>query len=139
MRALLTIVRGEGTPRVCALDPDRPTMIGRSRQCQIILRDERASRRDDDPTPGCFSGFRQVRRECRGDDVEDYRPHRSVLGFAFRASPAFGTRGDTGPDIHDLLGMGEAGGAGEGERVGWQVAEHDSPNLADCLRESPPG
>src|SRR5437899_2385133 len=44
MRALLTIVRGEGTPRVCDLDPERPVMIGRSRQCQIILRDERASR-----------------------------------------------------------------------------------------------
>ena len=44
MRALLTIVRGEGTPRVCELDPARPVTIGRSRQCQIILRDERASR-----------------------------------------------------------------------------------------------
>src|SRR5205823_8839791 len=44
MRALLTIVRGEGTPRVCELDPARPITIGRSRQCQIILRDERASR-----------------------------------------------------------------------------------------------
>jgi two-component system, NtrC family, response regulator HydG len=44
MRALLTIVAGEGTPKVCELDPERPITVGRSRDNTIILHDERASR-----------------------------------------------------------------------------------------------
>jgi Nif-specific regulatory protein len=44
MRALLTIVRGEGTPRSCELDPERPITVGRSRENTIVVQDERASR-----------------------------------------------------------------------------------------------
>ena len=44
MRALLTIVSGEGTPRSCELDPERPSTVGRSRDNTIVLHDERASR-----------------------------------------------------------------------------------------------
>jgi two-component system, NtrC family, response regulator HydG len=44
MRALLTIVAGEGTPRSCELDPTRPITVGRSRDNTIVVHDERASR-----------------------------------------------------------------------------------------------
>jgi two-component system response regulator HydG len=44
MRAVLTIVSGEGTPRTCELDPTRPITVGRSRDNTIVLHDERASR-----------------------------------------------------------------------------------------------
>jgi two-component system response regulator HydG len=44
MRAQLTIVSGEGTPRSCELDPKRPITVGRSRDNTIVLHDERASR-----------------------------------------------------------------------------------------------
>ncbi len=44
MRARLTIVRGEATPAVCDLDPERPLNLGRSRENDIVLHDEHASR-----------------------------------------------------------------------------------------------
>jgi DNA-binding NtrC family response regulator len=44
MRALLTIVRGEGSPRICELDPARPVSVGRSRDNHVVLQDDRASR-----------------------------------------------------------------------------------------------
>jgi Nif-specific regulatory protein len=44
MSAQLTIVKGEGTPQVCELDPAKPVTIGRSRDNTIVLHDERASR-----------------------------------------------------------------------------------------------
>ncbi len=44
MRARLTIVKGDGNPRVCELDPARPTTVGRSRENTVIIQDERALR-----------------------------------------------------------------------------------------------
>jgi len=44
MHAQLTIVKGEGTPQVCQLDPARPITVGRSRDNTVVLQDERASR-----------------------------------------------------------------------------------------------
>jgi two-component system, NtrC family, response regulator HydG len=44
MRALLTIVKGEGTPRVCELDPAQPITVGRSRDNNVVVQDDRASR-----------------------------------------------------------------------------------------------
>src|SRR5947209_4162759 len=44
MRARLTIVRGEGTPREWELGPDQPVTLGRSRENTITLVDEHVSR-----------------------------------------------------------------------------------------------
>jgi len=44
MRALLTIVRGEGTPKSLQLDPARPITVGRSRENHVVLHDDKASR-----------------------------------------------------------------------------------------------
>jgi Nif-specific regulatory protein len=44
MRALLTIVRGEGTPRVCELLPGKEITVGRSRDNTMVVLDDRASR-----------------------------------------------------------------------------------------------
>ncbi|HLY63920.1 MAG TPA: sigma 54-interacting transcriptional regulator, partial [Chloroflexota bacterium] len=44
MSALLSIVKGEGTPKIFELDPARPITVGRSRDNTIVLHDERASR-----------------------------------------------------------------------------------------------
>jgi two-component system, NtrC family, response regulator HydG len=44
MRAQLSIIKGDGTPKVCELDPTRPVTLGRSRDNTVVLQDERASR-----------------------------------------------------------------------------------------------
>src|SRR5436190_1319371 len=44
MRARLMIVRGEATPTVCDLDPESPLTLGRSRENDVVLHDEHASR-----------------------------------------------------------------------------------------------
>src|SRR6266496_964721 len=44
MRARLVIVRGEGTPPVFDLDPVLPITLGRSRENNVVLHDEHASR-----------------------------------------------------------------------------------------------
>jgi hypothetical protein len=44
MRACLVIVRGEGTPPSYELDPARFLSLGRSRDSDIVLHDEHASR-----------------------------------------------------------------------------------------------
>src|SRR5438093_9933270 len=44
MRARLVIVRGEGTPPSYQLDPARFLSLGRSRDSDIVLHDEHASR-----------------------------------------------------------------------------------------------
>src|SRR5882724_9840684 len=44
VRARLTILKGEGSPRISELDPARPITIGRSRDNDIVIQDERASR-----------------------------------------------------------------------------------------------
>jgi Nif-specific regulatory protein len=44
MLARLTIVRGEGSPKICELDAARPTTVGRSHNNTIVLKDDRASR-----------------------------------------------------------------------------------------------
>jgi Nif-specific regulatory protein len=44
MRALLTIEQGQGDPRVCPLEQDRPVTLGRHRKNCIVLHDEHASR-----------------------------------------------------------------------------------------------
>jgi two-component system response regulator HydG len=44
MRAVLTIIAGEGAPRQLELEPAKPITVGRSRDNAIVLHDERASR-----------------------------------------------------------------------------------------------
>jgi Nif-specific regulatory protein len=44
MRARLVILRGEGVPPVLELDPSRPISLGRSRDNDLVLHDEHASR-----------------------------------------------------------------------------------------------
>ncbi|HYV37105.1 MAG TPA: sigma 54-interacting transcriptional regulator [Gemmataceae bacterium] len=44
MQALLSIIKGEGSPRICELDPAKPITVGRSRDNTMILHDERSSR-----------------------------------------------------------------------------------------------
>ena len=44
MRARLTIETGQGDPRVCTLEIERPTTLGRHRKNTIVLHDEHASR-----------------------------------------------------------------------------------------------
>ncbi len=44
MRARLVIVRGEGTPPSCELDPGKSIFLGRSRDSTMLLHDEHASR-----------------------------------------------------------------------------------------------
>src|SRR5438105_1065739 len=44
MRARLTIETGQGDPRVCTLEPERPLTLGRHRKNGIVLHDEHASR-----------------------------------------------------------------------------------------------
>jgi Nif-specific regulatory protein len=44
MRARLTIVRGEGSPKTWELDAGRPASIGRSHHNHVVLQDDRASR-----------------------------------------------------------------------------------------------
>src|SRR5437879_4771463 len=44
MRARLTIETGQGEPRICTLDPERPVTLGRHRKNVVVLHDEHASR-----------------------------------------------------------------------------------------------
>src|SRR5262245_19521066 len=44
MRARLVIVRGEGTGSSYELYPEEPVSLGRSRDCDLVLHDEHASR-----------------------------------------------------------------------------------------------
>src|SRR3974377_1284109 len=44
MRARLTIVRGEGSPRAWELEPGAPITIGRSHHNHVVLQDDRDSR-----------------------------------------------------------------------------------------------
>jgi Nif-specific regulatory protein len=44
MKARLTIECGDGRPRVCDLDPQTPTTLGRSRENTVVLQNEHVSR-----------------------------------------------------------------------------------------------
>jgi DNA-binding NtrC family response regulator len=61
MRARLVVVRGDGTPPFCDLNPDNPITLGRSRDNSIVLHDEHASRLH---ARLFFTGGQWVIRDC---------------------------------------------------------------------------
>jgi two-component system, NtrC family, response regulator HydG len=106
MRAVLTIVSGEGTPKTCEIDPQRPITVGRSRDNVMVLHDERASRqhahiyfehgqwflRDNGTLNGTHVGATRIEaplalHDGLEFDIADLRLRFNVVGSDFRLPP----------------------------------------------------